>query len=148
MGLNLGVPKRFCSKYGSLSGGDCPLELDFCAKPLEIPVNHCDRQLPAAVSIRDRAVSRVKLTIDFSFIPLLSVTDISETEIISFGPEERDGVGTFPSSQHVARAAFCRWRSATTQCSTRIRSPVSRSGQRAMSPALCYLYRLVLPPII
>ena len=33
------------------------------------------------------------------------------------------------------RAAVCPWRSATTQCSTRMRSPVSRSGQRAMSPA-------------
>jgi hypothetical protein len=54
--VNRGVPKRFCSKYGSLSGGDCSLELDFRAKPLEIPVNHRDRQLPAAVSISDRAV--------------------------------------------------------------------------------------------
>src|SRR5215470_6263300 len=32
-------------------------------------------------------------------------------------------------------AAVCPWRSATTQCSTRIRWPVCGSGQRAMSPA-------------
>ncbi len=33
------------------------------------------------------------------------------------------------------RAAVCPCRSATTQCSTRMASPVRRSGQRAMSPA-------------
>ena len=33
------------------------------------------------------------------------------------------------------RAAVWPWRSATTQCSTRMRSPVCGSGQRAMSPA-------------
>jgi hypothetical protein len=103
---NLGVLKRFCSKYGSLSGGDCPLELDFCAKPLEIPVNHRDRQRPAAVLIRDRAVSRVKLPIDFGFIPLFGVTDISETEIVLLGPKERDGVEAFPSTQDVARGGL------------------------------------------
>src|SRR5688572_13636657 len=93
----------FARKIRCSYSGDCSLELDFRPKSLEIPVNQRDRQFSAALPIRDRAVSRVKLPIDFGFIPSLGVSNVSEAEIVLLGPEERNGVETFPSTQHLAR---------------------------------------------
>ena len=50
-------------------------------------------------------------------------------------PEERHRVERARRCPSMLRAAAWPWRSATTQCSTRMRSPVCGSGQRAMSPA-------------
>jgi hypothetical protein len=97
---------RFARSIGSSCGGDGPLELDFRPQPFEIPVNQRDRQFPAPVPIRDRAVSRIKLSIDFGSIPSFGMADISETEIVLLGPEERDSLETFPSTQHIARGSL------------------------------------------
>jgi hypothetical protein len=64
----------------------------------------------------------------------LGITDIREAELVLLSPEKQDGVKPLPPTKDVTRRGLTLG-SATTQCSTRIRSPVSRSGQRAMSPA-------------
>jgi len=66
---------------------------------------------------------------DRGVVPVLGVTDICEAKIVLLGPEEWHGVKPLLSSKDIARRGLP-WRSATTQCSTRMRSPVSRSGQR------------------
>jgi hypothetical protein len=64
-------------KERSLYCGDFPLEFDFSAKTLDIPVNHGDCQFSAATSISDRAIACVKLPVYFDVIPVLGVPHIS-----------------------------------------------------------------------
>src|SRR5664280_1615892 len=93
-------------KERSLYCGDFPLEFDFSAKTLDIPVNHGDCQFSAAASISDRAIACVKLPVYFDVIPVLGVTHISDAKVVLAGPEEWNGIETFPPPQHVARGSL------------------------------------------
>src|SRR5579872_1727991 len=86
--------------------GDRLLELDFGAKALEVAVNHGHGQLSTGLSVGDRAVSRVEVSVDFGFVPMRGVTDISEPEIVLLGPEERDRLKAFPSTKNVPRCSL------------------------------------------
>jgi len=131
-------------RTGALSScDDCSLEYDLRAKAFEIAVNDSDRQFFACAQIRYRAVSRVESPVDFSTVPSFGMPDISDAEVVLL--VQKNGTASKISWRpRILRAAVCPWRSATTKCSARIRSPVSRSGQRAISPAAKMRGTLVL----
>jgi hypothetical protein len=93
-----------------------------------------DRQLPIAAAIDDSAVARADIAVDVGAVPSLGVADIGDGDVVVLASEERHGIEALPAPENVA-AAVCPWRSATTQCSTRIFSPVCWFGHWAMSPA-------------
>ena len=81
-----------------------------------------------------QAVLASDIAFDNEVVPFLGVADIGDRNVVMLAPEERDRMERLAASEHVD-GGQCPCRSATTQCSTRMASPVSRSGQRAMSPA-------------
>ena len=82
--------------------GDGSLKFDLSAKAFEIPANRRDRQLSAASSIGDRAVSRLQLPVDVGFIPLFGVPNIRDRKIVLLGPEEWNGAKYFAAAKNVA----------------------------------------------
>ena len=95
-----------CGCVWSLYCGYSRLELDFRAQSFEIAVNDSHGQLLATAAIGDRAASHASLqvTIDLGLVPTLRVTDISEAEVILFGPEERHGAKSLSAPEYVARS--------------------------------------------
>ena len=85
---------------------DSSLEFELGAKAFEIPANRRDRQLPAASSIGDRAVSRLQLPVDVGFIPLFGVPNIRDRKIVLLGPEEWNGAKYFPAAKNVASSGL------------------------------------------
>jgi DNA replication protein DnaC len=66
----------FARSIGHSVVSDRALEFDFRAQPLEIPVNHSYRQLPAIASKRDRAVARVaQRRVRLARFPVLKTLD-------------------------------------------------------------------------
>jgi hypothetical protein len=114
--------------------GHDPLELDLRQEAFAVPVDDGHRQFLIAASVGDRAVSRLELAVDVGLVPSLGVTRITEAEIVLLGPEERHVIETFAAAEDVVRGGLT-LTLGDAQCSTRMLSPVSRSGQRAMSPA-------------
>src|SRR3984893_14741712 len=86
--------------------GHSPLELDFRAKPLEIPVNDGHRQLSTTQPIAYRPVSRSERSRDLDPIPPLGMTDIAEAKVILLGPEKWDAIKTLPPAENVARSGL------------------------------------------
>src|SRR5688572_31472427 len=88
--------------------GDRSLEFDFRAQTLQIAVNDRHGQLPAAPAIRDRAVAcpGVELPVHLGLVPALGVTHVRKAEIVLLGPEERDRIEAFASTQEVPRRSL------------------------------------------
>ena len=80
-----------------------PLELDLRTKSFEIAMDHGDRELLALEPVRYGAVSTLERPRDVGPVPVFSVSDIPEAEVVLFGPEERHVVEAFAPAEDVVR---------------------------------------------
>jgi hypothetical protein len=80
-----------------------PFELDLRTKPFDVPMDQCDRELLAPESIRYSAISTLERPIYLGFVPVLSVSNIGEAEIVLFGPEEWNVIEGFTPAENIVR---------------------------------------------
>ena len=71
---------------------------------------------------------------DCDLVPFFRVPNVIDRDVVMLPPEKGNGSDA-SRCPIMLSAAVWPWRSATTQCSTRICAPEYLSGQRAMSPA-------------
>lgn len=110
------------------------LHLDLRSKVLEITIESSDRKAASIQFVGDSTIVFFQASVDFDGIPFLCMTDIVDRTPNRL--VQKNG----PTWNRWRRprmfwAATCPWSSANSQCSIRIESPVSASGQRATSPA-------------
>jgi len=80
-----------------------PLELDLRTKSFKIAMDHGGRELSASAPIGYGAVSTLQRSRDLGLVPVLGVSDIAETEVILFGPEEWDVIEAQAPAEDVVR---------------------------------------------
>ena len=136
LGCVLEVADRSFEPVGARRG---PLKYTFLHRQLSaerffVAFDGSDSEIAARAAEADEAIPMREIALDKRFVPFLRMADIADREVEVFRPEERDHRERL-SSPNIFAAATWPWRSATTQCSTRMLSPVWGSGQRAMSPA-------------
>src|SRR5580704_13391839 len=85
------------------SGSDGAFERYLGFEAGKIPADCRDRQLLAAAAIAYRAVARVETALDFRRVPAFGKPHVGNLQIVLFGPEEGDGVESFPCPEDIAR---------------------------------------------
>lgn len=110
------------------------LHREFGAEIFNIAENRCNSEYASFALVSQQAIHQFDIAIDRNLIPLLSMTDVIDRDVVMLAPEEWHRVESSlsPSMLH---AATWPWRSAIAQCSTRMLPPECGSGQRAISPA-------------
>jgi hypothetical protein len=79
--------------------------------------------------VRHDTMACIEAPVDLDSLPLLRLAHIIDSYVVELTPEEWNSVKLFTTAKNIFSCCFP-IRSATTQCSTRIRAPVFGSGQR------------------
>src|SRR6202030_2615784 len=86
----------------SATSGDRFFELNFGGEAVAITPDRQHRQFAAALPVSHRAVLRRKASVNLDAVPMRSVPDIVELQIVLLGPEERHRVEALARPEHVS----------------------------------------------
>src|SRR5262245_28580820 len=77
-------------------------QLRFAAEAREIAIHGRRRQRALCQLVRDGAVLAVEATVDLHDVPFFSMPDVLDGNIELTGPEERHGIESLASPEHVS----------------------------------------------
>ena len=106
-----------------LSCTNRPFEFEFGLQAFPVTADRRNGEFPAVAPEADRAIVSGRIAIDIEPIPLLGMTDIVRWSCRNAGSRRRAPRRSVRCRPSMLRAATWPWRSATTQCSTRILLP-------------------------
>src|SRR4029078_7603465 len=68
------------------------LELHFGIQTLQVAMDHGHGELASVAQVGDGTILLFNRTVDLDLVPIFGVTDIGDSEVMLFGPEEGYGI--------------------------------------------------------